>query len=149
MKDESQPGKGCLVFISHSESDRWIARQISNIIEQKGKEYGIKTFLDEKDVEVGDSIPEMILENLQMCNEFLVILSRYSIKRSWVLIEIGAAWGLGKRIIAIIDKVAPKEMPDIMIPHKAIELNRFDEYLDQLINRVREAKDENDSEREK
>ena len=65
---------------------------MANAIEEKGKKYGIKTFLDEKDIEGGESIPEAIRKNIQECNEFLVLLSRYSINRPWVLIEIGAAW---------------------------------------------------------
>ncbi len=34
---------------------------------------------------------------------------------------------LGKRIIAITDKVSPDEMPEIITPYKAIDLNNFDE----------------------
>ena len=70
-----------------------------------------------------------------------MLLSRYSIDRPWVLIEIGAAWVLGKRIVAIIDKVTPEEMPDIITPYKAIDLNNFDEYLQQLLDRVKEARE--------
>jgi hypothetical protein len=125
-----------LVFISHSTKDRWIAKQIANVIEEKGRPYEIKTFLDEKDIEGGESIPESIRRNIQDCSEFLVLLSRYSIDRPWVLIEIGAAWVLGKRIVAIVDKVSPEEMPDVIAPYKAIDLNSFDEYLKQLISRT-------------
>jgi hypothetical protein len=39
--------------------------------------------------------------------------------------------GLRKCIVAIIDKVAPEEMPDIMTPYKAMDLNSFEEYLEQ------------------
>ncbi len=131
--------KAYLVFISHSEKDRWIAKQIATLIEEKGREHGVQTFLDEKDIAGGESIPESIRRNIQECREFLVLLSRYSIDRPWVLIEIGAAWVLGKRIIAITDKVTPDEMPDIITPYKAIDLNNFDEYLEQFINRVKEA----------
>lgn len=129
-----------LVFISHSTKDRWIAKQISNLLEGKGRKFGVKTFLDEKDIEGGESIPQLIRKNLQDCNEFLVLLSRYSIGRPWVLIEMGAAWVLEKRIIAIIDKVTPEEMPDIISPYKAIDLNSFDEYIEQLFNRARGAR---------
>lgn len=52
----------------------------------------------------------------------------------------GAAWGLEKRIVTIIDKVAPEEMPDITAPYKAIDLNNFDEYLEQLIKRAKEGR---------
>ena len=111
---------------------------MANAIEEKGKKYGIKTFLDEKDIEGGESIPEAIRKNIQECNEFLVLLSRYSINRPWVLIEIGAAWLAGKRIVAIMDKVSPKELPEVIVSCKAIDLNSFDEYLEQLVNRAKE-----------
>lgn len=126
------------MFISHSTKDRWIAKQIARVIEEKGRRYGIRTFLDEKDIEGGESIPESIRKNIQECSEFLVLLSRYSIGRPWVLIEIGAAWVLGKRVVAIVDKVSPEEMPDAIAPYRAIDLNSFDEYLEQLLDRAKE-----------
>lgn len=139
MTQKDQTGKPYLVFISHSEKDRWIAKLMAALIEEKCQAYSAETFLDEKDIAGGESIPESIRKNIQECSEFLVLLSRYSIDRPWVLIEIGAAWVLGKRIIAITDKVIPEEMPDIITPYKAIDLNSFDEYLEQLFNRVKEA----------
>lgn len=93
-------------FISYSEKDSWIAKQIANLIEEK--KYGIKAFLYEKDIEGGESISELIRKNIQECRKFVVLLSRYFIDRPWILIEIGAAWVLGKCIIAIIDKVTPE-----------------------------------------
>jgi len=32
-------------------------------------------------------------------------------------------------------------MPDIITPYKAIDLNNFDEYLQQLLDRVKEARE--------
>lgn len=126
-----------LVFISYSTKDRWIARQLARHIESNGRKLGITTFLDEKDIDVGDPIHEAIRKNLQKCSEFVVLLSRYSVTRPWVLIEIGGAFALGKRIVAVTDKVTPKEMPEITIPYKAVDINNFDEYLQQLVRRVR------------
>jgi hypothetical protein len=54
-----------------------------------------------------------------------------------VLIEMGAAWGLRRPIIAIIDKIGPREMPDIISPYKAIDLNDFDQYIDQFLKRAK------------
>ncbi len=113
---------------------------MSRIIEEEGKKLGIKVFLDEKDIEGGESIPKSIRKNIKKCNEFLVFLSPYSIKSSWVSNEIGAAWVLGKRIIAIIDKVAPKEIADIISSKKAFALDDFDRYLKQLILRAKRGK---------
>ena len=47
---------------------------------------------------------------------------------------------LGKRITAIVDKVTPEEMPDIITPYKALDLNSFDDYLDQLVVHAKEVK---------
>lgn len=137
----SRPGASrYLVFVSHSTKDRWIARQIARLLEASGKDFDVKTFLDERDIKVGDSIPDSIRTNIQQCNEFLVLLTRNSLDRPWVLIEISAAWGHGKRIIAIIDKVAPEEMPEIMLPYKAVDLNELDEYIKQLVERAKGAR---------
>jgi TIR domain len=136
-KRVSATGQRYLVFVSHSTRDRWIAKQISQLLETSGVDYGVKTFLDERDIGVGDSIPDTIRDNIKECNEFLVLLTKNSIERPWVLIEISAAWGHGKRIIAVIDKVTPEEMPEIMLPYKAIDLNNLEEYIGQLLNRAK------------
>jgi TIR domain len=96
----------------------------------------MRTFLDERDIQIGDSIPESIRTSIRECTEFLVLLTKNSINRPWVLIEISAAWGHGKRIIAVVDKVAPEEMPEIIIPYKAVDLNDLDEYIQQVIARA-------------
>lgn len=126
-----------LIFISHSSKDHWIAKQINSLILQNCQALGTNTFLDEKDIEGGDLISEIIREKIRKCDEFLVLLSKYSINRTWVLVEIGAAWVLGKRIIANTDKVSPDEMPEIITPYKAIDLNNFDDYIAQITSRIK------------
>lgn len=99
----------------------------------------IKAFLDEKDIEGGQSIPESIRTSIEQCDEFVVILSEYSKERPWVLIEMGAAWGLRKTIIAIIDKIDLKQMPDIISSYKSVDLNEFDGYISHLLRRARKS----------
>jgi hypothetical protein len=140
MAKQAATAKSYLVFISHSTADRWIAKQMANLIEAKGRRHGVKTFLDEKDIEGGQSITEEIKKNLKACDEFVVLLSQDSIKRPWVLIEIGGALLLDKLIVAIIYKLKPNEMPDVIVQHKAIDLNSFDVYLEQLLKRAKGAK---------
>jgi len=124
------------VFLSHSYKDRWIARQCARLIEEAAKPQ-VEVFFDEKDIEGGQSIPDSIRTAIERCDEFVVLMTRYSKDRSWVLTEVGAAWGLRKPIIAIMDKVGPKEMPDILNPYKAIDLNDFNQYIEQFLKRVR------------
>ena len=123
------------MFFSHSHKDRWIAKQCVKLIEEGGRGH-IRVFLDERDIEVGQSIADSVRSNIRQCDEFIVLLSRYSKDRPWVLTEIGTAWGLEKLISVIMDKVEPKDIPDIVKPHRAVDLNDFDEYLSQLLKRA-------------
>lgn len=127
------------VFFSHAHKDRWIAKQCVRLIEETGAGQ-VRVFLDEWEIEVGQSIPDSVRTNIEQCDEFVVLLSPYSKDRPWVLAEIGAAWGLQKPIMVIVDKVGPKQMPEIINSHKAIDLNDFDEYRDQLSKRVRQRR---------
>lgn len=66
-------------------------------------------------------------------------MSPYSVDRPWVFIEIGAAWGLDKKVVPIIDKITPDQMPDLLEHHKAIDLNDLSAYLAELESRATEA----------
>jgi hypothetical protein len=124
-----------LVFISHSSKDRWIARQMAAIIERKAKRYGVRTFLDEVDLEGGDRIPATIKANLHACEKFVILLSPHSITRQWVLVELGGAWTLDKRVMAITSNLSADKVPDIIDHDKCYELNEFDRYVNELIGR--------------
>jgi hypothetical protein len=119
------------VFISHSSSDRWIARKVSDDIQATGAE----TFLDEKDLVAGDSIDGTISSHLESCDHFLVLLTTSSLQSHWVLIEIGGALALGKIIVAVLVYVSPNELPNPVSRFLSIDLNDFDRYCRQLKER--------------
>jgi len=125
-----------LVFVSHSSKDAWIAHQMVRLIEERGKGYGVTTFLDEKDIEGGEIFSDEIFDAVERCDELVVLLSAYSVERSWVLAEIGAALGQRKRVVGIVDKIPFDDIPDLLQQRKAYELNDFEEYLDELESRV-------------
>jgi hypothetical protein len=131
------PKRKYFVFISHSSKDTFIAKQLDKLIREKCRKYNVKTFLDERDIKGGDQISDTIKSNIEACDEFLVLISRYSVDSSWVLLEIGAAWMGNKRIVPIVDKVTPEEMPHIIVQHKAIDLNEFEKYLDEIVERAK------------
>jgi len=126
-----------LVFISHASDDGWIARQMAAIVERRAKRHGVWTFPDEKDLEAGASIPEEVRRHLEVCEEFVVLLTTVSIERQWVLVELGAAWGMRKRITAVTDKVAEDRLPDIIRQVKACKLNDFDRFVAELVDRAK------------
>ena len=106
------------IFISHSSRDKWAARRISAEIEQLGAD----TFLDEKDIETGESIDESISVHLKDSDELLVLLSPASVKSDWVLVEVGGAKALGKRLVPILFYLGANEIPSPISKHFLIPL---------------------------
>lgn len=120
------------IFISHSSQDKWIAMRISEDLESRG----IKTFLDEKDIETGEAINGSISKNLQECDEVLMLLSPPALNSQWVLIEIGGARALEKRLIPILLHVSTNEMPQLLSKHLARDINDIDKYYDEVVKRA-------------
>ena len=66
------------VFISHSSRDLWVAQQIAAELQRCGAD----TFLDEADIAQGDDFDDEIMRAEEQCNELLVLLTPWSLKRS-------------------------------------------------------------------
>ena len=56
-----------LVFVSHATPDKWLAKTICEKIEQSGA----ATFRDDRDIQGGDDIPDVIRKNIIRANELL------------------------------------------------------------------------------
>jgi hypothetical protein len=126
------------VFFSYSSSDQWIARQCVKLIESIGKGR-LHVFIGEKDIDGGDPIAETILKGIRGCDELVVLLSPSARDRYWVIVEMTMAFTLRKRIVPILHHVEPSEIPAINYPYKAVNLNDFEQYLEQVLKRA-EAK---------
>src|SRR5712691_7779974 len=120
-----------LVFVSHATYDKFLARVICERLEANG----IATYRDDRDVEGGDSIPESIRKAIEQCDEVSVLLTPQSIQRQWVLLEIGIAIGLGKRIVPLLYHVPTDSIPESIRSNRAFDLNEFDSYLSDVVKR--------------
>jgi hypothetical protein len=78
------------VFVSHGWSDRWVAAQMARSI----KDIGGEPFVDIFDIKKGDRFEHKIQAELPKCDELIVLLTPWSVRRNWVWTEVGAAWGL-------------------------------------------------------
>jgi hypothetical protein len=116
------------IFISHSSRDKWIAGKIAKDIEA----FSIETFLDEKDLEVGDDLDDIVDVHLQTCDELLILLSPSSVASPWVLVEIGGAKALGKRIAPILLHLGANDIPSPITKKLALDINNIERYYDQL-----------------
>jgi hypothetical protein len=134
------------VFISHSSIDTWVARQLARYIE----EAGAATFLDEADIEYGDDFEERILEAIRTSHELLVLLTPWALKRPYIWLEIGAIWGLGRRVIGVLHGLNPSELvaqdgtPALLKRIDLVELNNIEMYFEQLKRRITNVGDRDD-----
>ncbi len=120
------------IFISHSSYDKWIARQLSSQLTDRGHE----TFLDEKDIDTGDSIYDSLQTHLADCDELLILISPVSLKSHWVFIEIGGAKALGKRIVPLLFHVEANEIPQPISQLLARDINEIEKYYAELDQRT-------------
>ena len=126
------------IFISHSSQDLWVARQIAAEIRRLGAE----TFLDVADIAHGDDFEEEILKAEPGCSELLVLLTPWSLKRTWIWLEIGFFRHSRKRIVRVLYGLTAQEIstdPDVASVIKKldmVELNNLDSYLTQLNKRI-------------
>ena len=123
------------VFLSHATSDKWLATLLCSKIE----ELGAKTFRDDRHIDGGEDIPDAIRAAIDNSDEMVLLLTPVSVKRPWVLMEAGAAWQRGIRIVAVLQHIQIEPIPSMLKSKKVYDLNEFELYLDELQSRVKVA----------
>jgi hypothetical protein len=134
------PSDRRLIFVSHSSSDTWVAKQIAREIEK----CGASPFLDEAHVDAGGDFEEDILEFLERAHELVVLLTPWALDRPYVWAELGAAWGRRIPIVALLLGITPTELqsrsgtPVFLKKRDLLQLNEIETYLGQLRHRVKQ-----------
>lgn len=129
------------VFISHSSTDKWVAKQIEHYC----RKAGAQTFLDDMNIPIGGNIEAKIWEALDKATELLVLGSPWALKRPWVWIEIGKARQRKIPIILVLHGLSANDFrsqldfPVFLSEYKMIDLNRIDDYFQELRARGRVA----------
>jgi hypothetical protein len=75
------------LFVSHASEDKPFIDKLVLILDK----YASKVWYDKREILVGDSISEKINEGLSTATALMVVLSRSSIEKQWVIRELGAA----------------------------------------------------------
>ena len=126
------------LFFSHGGDDTFVVKEF---LKPKVESSGANVFLDAGRLDYGDDFRETILVELAQADELLVLLTPSSVRRPWVLAEIGAMLVLGKRVVAIRYGPTESELQEIGIlsllgTKKLLRMEDFDEYVVQLKRRV-------------
>lgn len=98
------------IFLAHSSKDNRFARRLANDL----KKHGIKAWLDEAEIKVGDSLIEKIERAIHQTEYIGVILSPNSIRSKWVKKEVEIA--LHEEIQGKKVKVIPILYRDCKVP---------------------------------
>ena len=75
------------IFLSHNANDKPFVRKLGLDLES----HGIKVWIDEAEIKIGDSLIEKISDGLSEVDYLAVILSPNSVKSRWVQEEINIA----------------------------------------------------------
>lgn len=75
-----------IVFLSHSSTDKPIARKIRDELEAKG----LQVWLDEVEIRVGHSIPNKLASGLDSADVLCLLISKDALASKWVMREYNA-----------------------------------------------------------
>lgn len=126
------------VFVSHGSDDGWIAAQVARCV----RDLGAETFLDETNIPKGGNFKQIIHREIASSNEVIALFTPWSAKRSWVWIEIGAAWAQDKPVVAVFygmdfgDLEESGQGKGILDDLNVLQLNDIEKYFLELADRV-------------
>lgn len=130
-----------VVFLSHSSHDKQFIRKLATDLTAAG----IKVWLDEQNIRVGDSIPDKIDQGLASSDYFLIALSEHSAKSDWVKKELNTALisEIAKRKVKILPVLLSKtELPSIISDKKYADFTKsYKEALQELLAAIQDTKD--------
>ena len=80
------------VFLSHNSKDKPFVRELDKALQA----YGVETFLDERDIGIGEDIPERVFNEIKTAKHVCFVISSNSINSKWVSDELSKASMLEK-----------------------------------------------------
>jgi hypothetical protein len=99
-----------VVFLSHSSDDKPFVRRLAADLVANG----VKIWIDEQRILVGDSVPERIAQGLAESDFFLIVVSHNSVASAWVQKELNSALvqEIERRKVAVL----PVRIDDAKMP---------------------------------
>ena len=100
----------CMFFISYSQHDRELARRLVDTLTL----YSVPTFLDERGIRVGESIPSRLFEELDRASHVIYLIAKKSLASRWVQEEFSVA--KTKQLSSRGCKILPVLIDDVPLP---------------------------------
>jgi TIR domain len=126
-----------VAFLSHSSKDKAFVRKLAADLVASG----VKVWIDEQRILVGDSIPEKVAQGLAESDFFLIVISHNSVGSSWVKKELSNALiqEIERRKVAILPiKIDDATMPESIRDKRYADFQgSYDEGLKGLIESIK------------
>jgi hypothetical protein len=130
------------VFVSHSTQDKKFVTALTTALNERG----ILTWVDDKQIKVGQPIPRRISEGIASCDFFLIVISKAAIQSRWVENELNSAYfqAVRKRTDAILPVLLERvDLPSLLQPLRYADFtNSFDKGLHDLLRSLEVDKEE-------
>lgn len=114
------------LFISYAKENQSEARDIY----EKALSYGLKPFLDVKDIMPGEKWEETLRESVNRSFEFCILYTPKCMQKEWVTTEWGAAWFLGRTITTITMDIPFDQLPGRLQKHQNVRYHEIDSFLE-------------------
>lgn len=113
------------VFISHSHKDLWLAKLIAGRLRNEN----INFFLDEEDMDLGDTLTERVKEEIKISTHFLILMTPNATSSKWLTYEIALADAHNIIIVPITQNVDKNQIFEMLLSKPRYDLNDFDKVL--------------------
>jgi hypothetical protein len=96
------------IFISHSLADEPWVREFTELLRRQGYDVPV----DYHTAPLGDSLAEKLEDGLRKSSVIVLLVTQESVKKPNFFFEMGAAIGMGKRLVPVVSTdVDPEELP--------------------------------------
>ncbi|MFC1533946.1 toll/interleukin-1 receptor domain-containing protein [Thermodesulfobacteriota bacterium] len=116
------------VFLSHSSKDKRFVREFDSVLHG----LGVSTFLDERDIKLGEDIPQRIYNELSEASHVLYFISSHSVCSKWVQEELSVAKMREKEREGIL--ILPILIEELSNLPASIVSKRYADFTDGSIN---------------
>jgi TIR domain len=126
-----------IAFISHSTKDKPFVRKLAADLVAGG----VKVWLDEQNILVGDSIPEKIAQGLAESDFFLIVVSEQSVNSEWVKRELNSAIVHEierRKVIVLPIKIDSAKMPETIKDKLYADFSKsYEDGLEKLLRSIK------------
>lgn len=121
------------VFISYASEQEGLAREIAAALDAVG---GVRAIIDKSDVAAGDEVAVRLRELLLQADELVLLCSKEALVSPWVMLEVGAAYGLGRRVVPILIDLGINDLSQTLSHRSALRQDQLTAYYEQVARRA-------------